>query len=134
MNILLIVEKGAAGTGRCRGSEAPPDLRSAGFQCDTMKRTARSKTTAKHDWSRLDAMTEAEKHSAAMNDPDNRPLTEEDMKRMKRAPRAKIIRRALGLSQEEFAALPYSALHFARLGAGLSRAGSGSLGPDGDIE
>jgi hypothetical protein len=64
-----------------------------------MKRTAK-KTEAKHDWSRLDAMTEAEKHAAALSDPDNRPLTEEDMKRMKRTPRATIIRRALGLKQE----------------------------------
>jgi putative transcriptional regulator len=48
-------------------------------------------------------MTGAEKHAAAVSDPDNRPLTEEDMRRMKRTPRAKIIRRALGLSQEEFA-------------------------------
>jgi putative transcriptional regulator len=68
-----------------------------------MKRTAK-KTAAKHDWSRLDAMTDAEKHAAALSDPDNRPLTEEDMNRMKRTPRAKIIRRALGLSQEDFAA------------------------------
>lgn len=68
-----------------------------------MKRTTR-KISAKHDWSRLDAMTEAEKHAAALDDPDNRPLTEEDMKRMKRTPRTKIIRRALGLSQEDFAA------------------------------
>jgi putative transcriptional regulator len=57
-----------------------------------------------HDWSRLDAMTEAEKHAAAVSDPDNPPLTEDDMRRMKQMPRAKIIRRALGLTQEEFAA------------------------------
>ncbi|WP_136661427.1 helix-turn-helix domain-containing protein [Nitratireductor sp. XY-223] len=37
-------------------------------------------------------------------DPDNGPLTDSDLKRMKRTPRAKIIRRALKLSQEEFAA------------------------------
>ena len=49
-------------------------------------------------------MTEAEKHAAALSDPDNRPLTEADMMRMKRTPRAKIIRRALGMSQEDFAA------------------------------
>jgi hypothetical protein len=42
----------------------------------TIKRTARNKKAAKHDWSRLDAMTEAEKHAAAMSDLDNRPLTE----------------------------------------------------------
>jgi putative transcriptional regulator len=59
--------------------------------------------SAKTDWTRLDAMTEAAKHAAALSDPDARPLTEEDMKRMKRTPRAKIIRRALGLSQEDFA-------------------------------
>jgi len=64
-----------------------------------MKRTAK-KTSARHDWSRLDAMTEAQKHAAAMSDPDNRPLTEADMERMKRTPRAKIIRRAPGLSRE----------------------------------
>ncbi len=49
-------------------------------------------------------MTEAEKHAAALSGPDSRPLTEEDMKRIKRTPRAKIIRRALGLSREDFAA------------------------------
>lgn len=49
-------------------------------------------------------MAANEKHAAAVGDPDNRPLTDEDMKRMKRTPRAKIIRRALGLSQEDFAA------------------------------
>ncbi|HUA18271.1 MAG TPA: helix-turn-helix domain-containing protein [Bryobacteraceae bacterium] len=37
-------------------------------------------------------------------DPDARPLTEADLKRMKRTPQAKIIRRALELTQEEFAA------------------------------
>jgi putative transcriptional regulator len=69
-----------------------------------MKKTPESKAAAKHDWSRLDAMTAAEKHAAAMSDPDNQPLTEADMKRMKRTPQARIIRRALGLSQEDFAA------------------------------
>jgi putative transcriptional regulator len=36
-------------------------------------------------------------------DIDNKPLTDADLKRMKRTPQAKIIRRALNLSQEEFA-------------------------------
>jgi len=40
---------------------------------------------------------------AAMSDPDAQPLTEADFRRMKRKPRAKIIRRALNLTQEEFA-------------------------------
>jgi putative transcriptional regulator len=38
-------------------------------------------------------------------DPNNRPLTDGDLKRMKRTPQVKIIRRALKLTQEEFAAL-----------------------------
>jgi len=38
-----------------------------------------------------------------LSDRDARPLTEADFKRMKRTPQAKIIRRALNLTQEEFA-------------------------------
>jgi putative transcriptional regulator len=48
-------------------------------------------------------MTEEQRHAAALADPDAQPLSEEDLVRMKRTPRAKIIRRALGLSQEDFA-------------------------------
>ena len=48
--------------------------------------------------------TEAEIHAAAMRDPDGRPMTDEEFARMKRVPRAKTLRRALGLTQEEFAA------------------------------
>ena len=66
---------------------------------NTMNKT----TESKHDWSRLDAMTEEERHAAAINDPDAKPLTPEDFKRMKRTPQVKVIRRALDLSQEEFA-------------------------------
>lgn len=41
---------------------------------------------------------------AARADRDAQPLTEADLKRMKQTPRAKIIRRALELTQEQFAA------------------------------
>jgi putative transcriptional regulator len=58
----------------------------------------------KHDWSRADAMTDAERHAAALSDPDAQPLAPEDLARMKRTPQVRVIRRALGLSQEEFAA------------------------------
>jgi len=35
-----------------------------------MKKAARkTQVASKHDWSRLDAMTEAEKHAAALSDP-----------------------------------------------------------------
>ena len=71
---------------------------------DTTKTTRKRAKPAKTDWSRFDAMTEAQRHQAALNDPDARPLTDEDLRRMKRTPQARIIRRALGLSQEDFAA------------------------------
>ncbi|MBC7634097.1 MAG: hypothetical protein H7251_00700, partial [Acetobacteraceae bacterium] len=48
-------------------------------------------------------MTEAEIHAAAMSDPDALPITDEDAPRMKRVTRAKTLRRALGLTQDEFA-------------------------------
>jgi putative transcriptional regulator len=68
---------------------------------NTMKRSAKP---TKHDWSRFDTMTEKQRHAAAMSDPDAQPLGPDDFKRMKRTPRVKIIRRALGLTQEQFAA------------------------------
>ena len=36
---------------------------------------ATKKTPAKHDWKRLDAMTEAQRHAAALSDPDAQPVT-----------------------------------------------------------
>ena len=56
------------------------------------------------NWHKLDAMSDEQRHAAALSDPDAKPLRPADLKRMKKTPRAKIIRRALGLSQEEFAA------------------------------
>jgi putative transcriptional regulator len=49
-------------------------------------------------------MTPEEIETAAASDPDSRPLTPADFARMKRTPQVKIIRRALGLSQDDFAA------------------------------
>jgi len=56
------------------------------------------------DWNRLRGMTEEEVHASAVADPDAQPLTESDFARMKQVPRIKILRRALRLTQEEFAA------------------------------
>lgn len=53
---------------------------------------------------RLDAMTEEEMHGAALADPDNPPLTEEELQRLERVPNLKAIRAKLGLTQKEFAA------------------------------
>jgi len=48
-------------------------------------------------------MTPEAIEEAARTDPDAQPLTEADLQRMKRTPQAKIIQRALQLTQEEFA-------------------------------
>jgi putative transcriptional regulator len=48
-------------------------------------------------------MTDEEIHAAALAAPDAQPLTPERLTRMERTPQVKLIRRALGLSQEEFA-------------------------------
>ena len=52
----------------------------------------------------LPHMTEDEINAAALSDPDNPPRTPEREKRLKRVPRVKVMRRALHLTQEEFAA------------------------------
>ena len=49
-------------------------------------------------------MTEEQRQAAAMTDPDCKPITEGDLPRMSRVPQVRTIRRALKLSQEEFAA------------------------------
>jgi putative transcriptional regulator len=71
----------------------------------TRSPTRRQKTRAskKTDWAEVDAMTEDDVVARAMTDPDNRPLTDEDYRRMKRTPRVTIIRRAFRMTQEEFA-------------------------------
>jgi len=55
------------------------------------------------DWERLRAMTDEEVAAAALADPDSQPLTEARSANMKRVPRAKTLRRALGLTPEELA-------------------------------
>ena len=56
----------------------------------------------KTDWKRIRAMTDEEVTAAAISDPNARPMTAEQFAR--RMPRAKSLRRALCLTQEEFAA------------------------------
>jgi len=68
-----------------------------------MSKTTTSSRTGKR-LEPLRPMTEAEVMAAALADPDAKPLTRQDLRRMKRIPRAKFIRRALGLTQEEFSA------------------------------
>jgi putative transcriptional regulator len=49
-------------------------------------------------------MTEAEIEAAAAADPDARPFTPEELAKARHVPRVKTLRRALGVTQEEFAA------------------------------
>ncbi len=49
------------------------------------------------------SMPEEEIEAAALSDPDAQPLTEEQFARARRIPRLKTLRRALRMTQEEFA-------------------------------
>ena len=72
-----------------------------------MKKAAearRSGDDADAGWVRFDSMSPAQRSRAARADVDAPPLTSVDMARMKRTPQVRVIRRALGLTQQEFSA------------------------------
>lgn len=48
-------------------------------------------------------MTDEEAVAAARSDPDARPLTREQLARMRRVPRVKVVRQRLGMTQVAFA-------------------------------
>jgi putative transcriptional regulator len=48
-------------------------------------------------------MTDEEVTAEAMSDPDAQPMTPERLRNARRVPRTRTLRRALGLTQEEFA-------------------------------
>ena len=82
----------------------------------------------------LRSMTEAEVDAAAAADPDARPMTVEELRKARRVPRVKTLRRALGFTQEEFAARYQIPLrHATRLGAGEDGTRPADAGlPEGD--
>jgi putative transcriptional regulator len=55
------------------------------------------------DWQRLDTMTDEEATAAAAADPDAQPSTPEQLAKMHRVSRVKVLRQRLGMSQPEFA-------------------------------
>lgn len=55
------------------------------------------------DWTRLKNMTEEEIEAGALADPDNPPMTDEELKRLRRTPNPKEIRQKLHMTQEQFA-------------------------------
>lgn len=57
----------------------------------------------KTDWGRLDAMTDDDVVAAARSDPSAQPLTPEQLAKMRRVPRVRVVRQQLGMTQAEFA-------------------------------
>jgi len=55
------------------------------------------------EWTRLDAMSDKEVMAAARSDPDAQPLTPEQLAKMRRVSRVKVLRQRLGMTQAEFA-------------------------------
>jgi putative transcriptional regulator len=62
------------------------------------------KKPPKSDWRAFDAMTEEERHRAALSDPDARPATKAQLARAGRVTTVRALRKKLKLTQEEFAA------------------------------
>ncbi len=55
------------------------------------------------DWDALDKLSDEEVERRAESDPDGKPLTEEDLRKLRRSSQVRVLRMALGLTQEEFA-------------------------------
>jgi putative transcriptional regulator len=61
------------------------------------------KKPPKTDWRDFDAMSEEERHQAALSDPDCPPATESQLAHARRVPSVRALRKKLNLTQEEFA-------------------------------
>ena len=72
-----------------------PDGRVVAVQDDGTERAFPKRT--------MRPMTEAQIEAAAEADPDARPMTAEEMRKARRVPRTRTLRRALAMTQEEFA-------------------------------
>jgi putative transcriptional regulator len=59
--------------------------------------------TGDTDWARLEAMSDEEVMAAALSDPDAQPLTPEQLAKMRRVSRVKVLRERLGMAEAEFA-------------------------------
>lgn len=61
------------------------------------------KKPPKTDWRAFDAMSEEERHQAALSDPDCPPATKAQLARARRVPTVRALRKKLNMTQEEFA-------------------------------
>lgn len=62
------------------------------------------KNPPKADWAAFDAMSEEERHAAALSDPDCQPTSEAGLKQFRRRIDVRAVRKKLGLTQQQFAA------------------------------
>jgi putative transcriptional regulator len=62
------------------------------------------KKPSKNNWRAFDAMSEDERHRAALSDTDAPPATESQLARARRVPTVRALRAKLNLTQEVFAA------------------------------
>jgi len=70
---------------------------------NTTKFRLNPKKPPKTDWRAFDAMSEAERHAAAISDPDCPPATAAQLVRARRVPQVRAIRQSMKLTQEQFA-------------------------------
>jgi putative transcriptional regulator len=64
--------------------------------------TVGEQRTGKTDWTRVAVLTGEQALQNALADPDNPPLTDDQLARMRRVPDPREIRQRLGLTQREF--------------------------------
>ena len=69
----------------------------------TVRHDRKALPKGKTDWKALDKLSDEEVERRALSDSDAKPLTKDDLKKLRRSPRVRIVRMALGLTQEEFA-------------------------------
>ena len=67
-----------------------------------LKAAADENRARQTDWTRVEALTGEQALQNALADPDNPPLTDEQLARMRRIPDPQEIRQRLGLTQREF--------------------------------
>src|SRR5258708_36021453 len=62
------------------------------------------KRPPKTDWRAFDAISDEERHQAALSDPDCPPATKAQLARVRRIPTVRALRKKLNMTQEQFAA------------------------------
>jgi putative transcriptional regulator len=70
----------------------------------TTKFKLNSKRPPKTDWRAFDAMSDEDRHRAALSDPDALPATAAQLARARRIPSVREVRKKLRLTQSKFAA------------------------------